>query len=296
MLIFVIVSILILLTIFSNEKYQKYEEENKIKNIIDQEKLKFNEIIKIPQTNLYGPISKDLFDMYSYELIIENNGTKTLSTKTVNFIPRLNLTDTYREIGNFDNSQNTLIIEPSLTVNAYKLGGFYDYFRDECSESCLTVKIENIVSMYTASRNAVNAFYLLNYDITNDIQVDQNPEILQKYDKIILLHNEYVTKKMFDAITSHPKVIYLYPNALYAQVDIDYTNNTMTLVRGHGYPESDIDNGFDWKFDNTRPDEFDNECLDWKFKQIDNGWMLNCYPENSLIPNNKELFKQIKGF
>ncbi|SMH72213.1 hypothetical protein [Candidatus Nitrosotalea okcheonensis] len=36
------------------------------------------------------------------------------------------------------------------------------------------------------------------------------------------MHNEYVTKKEFDAITSHPDVIFLYPDALYAQVRTNY--------------------------------------------------------------------------
>jgi hypothetical protein len=35
-----------------------------------------------------------------------------------------------------------------------------------------------------------------------------------------------------------------YPNSLYAKVSIDYWNNTVTLVRGHGYPYSSIGNGF----------------------------------------------------
>ena len=37
-----------------------------------------------------------------------------------------------------------------------------------------------------------------------------------------MLHNEYVTRPMFDAITSHPNVIYLYPNALYAEIEVNY--------------------------------------------------------------------------
>ena len=65
-----------------------------------------------------------------------------------------------------------------------------------------------------------------------DEDVDKNPDILKQYKRIIVLHNEYVTKKEFDAITSHPDVVFLYPNALYAQVEANYTSNTITLVHG----------------------------------------------------------------
>ena len=75
-----------------------------------------------------------------------------------------------------------------------------------------------------------------------------------------MLHNEYVTRTMFDAITNHPNVLYLYPNALYAEIEVDYIDETITLIRGHNYPEPEITNGFDWEFDNTHPYEFDSEC------------------------------------
>jgi len=107
------------------------------------------------------------------------------------------------------------------------------------------------------------------------------------------LHNEYVTQKEFNAITSHPKVIYLYPNALFAEVTIDYDSETITLVRGHGY--QGVDNAFDWEFENTNPDEFDTECKNWKFNKISNGIQLNCYPENVLY-KEIALLKSIKDF
>ena len=143
----------------------------------------------------------------------------------------------------------------------------------------------------------MNAFFLLTYlgypSIT-DIELDQNPQILQDYNKVILLHNEYVTKNEFDSITNHPKVIYLYPNALYAEVEYDKIANSFTLIRGHGYPEG-IDNGFDWEFDNTHPFEYDRSCKDWKFYEIPNGIMLNCFPEQILF-NNLDILKKIKEF
>ena len=76
-----------------------------------------------------------------------------------------------------------------------------------------------------------------------DIEVDKDPLILENFEKVILLHNEYVTKSMFNAITNHSKVIYLYPNALYAEISVDYDAQTISLVRGHGYPQNEISNG-----------------------------------------------------
>ena len=124
---------------------------------------------------------------------------------------------------------------------------------------------------------------MLGYLSISDIDVDKNPDILRQFDKVIMLHNEYVTRAMFDAITNHPKVLYLYPNALYAEIEVDYTNETITLIRGHNYPEQEITNGFDWEFDNTHPYEYDTECLEMQFYKINNGWMTNCYPESVFL-------------
>jgi len=99
---------------------------------------------------------------------------------------------------------------------------------------------------------------------------------------------------MFDAITSHPNVIYLYPNALYAEIEVNYVDETITLIRGHNYPEPEITNGFDWEFDNTHPYEYDSTCENMKFYKIDNGWMLNCYPD-LLMKESRILLAKIKN-
>ena len=121
-----------------------------------------------------------------------------------------------------------------------------------------------------------------------------DPSVLQQFDKVIMLHNEYVTRTMFDAITNHPNVLYLYPNALYAEIEVNYTDETITLIRGHDYPELGITNGFDWEFDNTHPYEFDKTCLDMKMYPIENGWMTNCYPENVFLKNTEQLVNLLK--
>ena len=210
--------------------------------------------------------------------------------------------DTYQDL---KNDKKSAVVFPIFTAAAYSEPGFYTFYRGECDgefhgmlfrdEDCLTIKInEEYSPSFTSSGDGLQVLNLLNYDIITDITIHQNPEILSSYEKIILLHNEYVTSVEFDAITSHPNVIYLYPNALYAEIDFDEELWEISLVRGHNYPEITIRNGFDWRFDNSL-DEYDVACNNMKFSKIDNGWMLNCYPEN-ILHKSKQLLKQIRDF
>ncbi len=193
-------------------------------------------------------------------------------------------------------SEKTVVILPVFTHSAYTPSGFYDYYEQKCSEKCLTVKIERKQPpQFNAAGNAIQIFNILNYNFISDIDVDANPEILSNYDKVILLHNEYVTKNEFEAITNHPKVLYLYPNALYAEINYDSKKDIISLVKGHGYPKIEISNGFGWEFENTHPYEYDTNCENWEFYEIKNGLMLNCYPEEK-IWQDKLLLKTIKEF
>ena len=203
------------------------------------------------------------------------------------------------------NNKKSVVVFPIFTAAAYSEPGFYTFYRGDCDQEfhgvlfrdddCLTVKLEEEYSpLFTSSANGVQVLNLLDYEIITDITIHQNPEILLEYEKIILLHNEYVTSIQFDAITSHPNVIYLYPNALYAEIDFDEELWEISLIRGHNYPDPLIRNGFDWKFDNSL-EEYDVTCEDMKFSKIDNGWMLNCYPEN-ILHKSQELLKQIRDF
>ena len=199
------------------------------------------------------------------------------------------LTDTYAKIGVYDEKNKPLFIIPLFTASAYSENGFYDFYNGNCN-TCLTTKIRTVDELgEQSSANAVKILELLGYDSITDIELDKNPNILLKYEKVIVLHSEYVTKSMFDVIISHPNVIYLYPNALYAEIITNYEDDTISLIRGHGYPEAEIDNGFDWEFDNTRPYEFDKKCDDWEFYDIPNGKMLNCYPEQKIWKDEKIL-------
>ncbi len=215
------------------------------------------------------------------------NGQEIPLKGTIRLKPEL--TDTYAEIGVYDEKNKPLFIIPVYTASAYSENGFYDFYKGKC-DYCLTTKIRTIDELTEqSSANAVKVLELLGYDSITDIELDKNPNILSKYDKVIVLHNEYVTKNMFNAITSHPNVIYLYPNALYAEISINFVDNTISLIRGHEYPNENITNGFDWEFENTNPYEYDKECNNWEFYDIPNGKMLNCYPEQKIWKDEKFL-------
>jgi len=233
--------------------------------------------------------SGSLFDVFVDPKDIVNVNGKQIPMKAT-FQLKPNLSDTYSEIGVYDEKNKPLFIIPVYTASAYARNGFYDFYNGNCDTSCLTTRIvPNDELGEQSSANAVKVLKLLGYDSITDIELDTNPTILSKYDKIIVLHNEYVTKKMFDAITSHPNVIYLYPNALYAEISTNFVDNTISLIRGHNYPDANIANGFDWEFDNTNPYEYDKECNNWEFYEIPNGKMLNCYPEQKIWKDEKFL-------
>lgn len=236
-----------------------------------------------------------LFRTFAYEKDFELIEDETL-TKILQFEFKPELSDTYHEIGILNEKQSVVVVIPIFTSSAYWEPGFYTYYRGECDTSCLTTQIEYTKSLgYSASAISVKLLKLLGYPTISDIDIDKDPNILKNYEKLILLHSEYVTKKEFVAITNHPKVVYLYPNALFAEISVNYDDDTITLIRGHGYPEENINNGLDWEFENTHPYEFDDKCENWQFYEIRNGVMLNCYPEN-MIFTDKELLKTIKDY
>jgi hypothetical protein len=212
--------------------------------------------------------------------VYDDNG----KVKSLVLALRPELKEFYQEVGlSKYKPQDTVFVYPIFTQAAYGQNGFYNYFKKKCDAVCLTVNIPTqIKGDFTSSIGAALVLTMLNYPHITDIDIDKNPDILKKYDRIILLHNEYVTYKEFQAITSHPNVVYLYPNALYAEVNANYDTNTISLVKGHGYPIPSIGNGFGWKYDDSRF-EYDISCADWKFYKINNGIMMNCYPDYQIL-------------
>jgi hypothetical protein len=234
------------------------------------------------QQTLHLPISSLLFNVTPHN---DKNGNQV----SLSLELKPELSSLYKDIGFFDRPRDMVFIYPSFTQAAYGKNGFYDFYNKKCDTKCLTVQIPTSINGVQASSIAgAWALKLLNYQYLTDEDVDQNPDILKQYERVIVLHNEYVTKKEFDAITSHPDVIFLYPNALYAEVRTNYDNNTITLVHGHGYPDPTIRNGFGWKYDNSKY-EYDVNCDNWYFYKAENYSMLNCYPEYKILSSEQIL-------
>jgi len=237
--------------------------------------------------------SSSFFEIYAKpgDCIVSDEGN--LIWRSLSLALNPNKMDMYNEVAVWNDPQKTVVVYPFLTFSAYNEPGFYDYYSGKCND-CTTTKITQPTVLYTSSGIGHQALTILGYPSISDIEIDKNPSILQQFDKVIMLHNEYVTRVMFDAITNHPNVFYLYPNALYAEIEVNYMDETITLIRGHNYPEPGITNGFDWELDNTHPYEFDSVCLDMEIYKIENGWMTNCYPENLFLQNTEQLFKLLK--
>jgi hypothetical protein len=269
-------------------------DNKKILGKVPLEDIKFSSSWQIDK-NILAFAQSAFFEIYGvYGSCIMENGNQVWKSLLLGLSQ--NKMDMYNEVAVWNDPQRTVVVYPYFTFVAYNEPGFYTYYRGEC-DSCTTTKFVPptlFYNEYVTSGIGHQALTLLGYPTITDTEIDMNPSILQQFDKVIMLHNEYVTRAMFDAITSHPNVIYLYPNALYAEIEVDYVDETITLIRGHNYPEPEIINGFDWEFDNTHPYEYDNLCADMKFYQIENGWMTNCYPENFFLKNHTGLFNLLK--
>ena len=268
-------------------------DNKKILGKIPLEDVKFSSSWTIDK-NFLVFVQSSFFEIYGkYGDCIMDGDSKVWRSLALGLNP--NKMDMYNEVAVWNDPQKTVVVYPYFTSVAYTEPGFYTYFRGECDD-CTTTKFAPPATLYTTSGLGHQALTLLGYTSMTDIDIDKNPDILKQFDKIVMLHNEYVTRTMFDAITSHPNVIYLYPNALYAEIEVDYVEETITLIRGHNYPEPEIINGFDWEFDNTHPYEFDSDCLDMEMYKIENGWMTTCYPETVFLKNEQafNLLKIIK--
>tara|TARA_B110001454_G_scaffold12311_1_gene11289 strand:+ start:44 stop:670 length:627 start_codon:yes stop_codon:yes gene_type:complete len=93
-------------------------------------------------------------------------------------------------------NSNSVVIYPIFTSAAYSEPGFYTYFDSDCNESCVTdLSFDTPEFKFTSSGMTAQILYHVGYTFLTDAEVDKNPEILQNYDTVILLHNEYVTKK-----------------------------------------------------------------------------------------------------
>jgi hypothetical protein len=266
-------------------------DNKKIQGKVSLEDITFSPSWQIDK-NFLVFVQSSFFELYGkYGDCIMDGDSKVWRSFVLGLNP--NKMDTYNEVAVWNDPQKTVVVYPYFTSVAYNEPGFYTYFRGDCDD-CTTTKFAQPIPLYTSSGIGHQALTLLGYTSITDVEIDKNPSILQQFDKVIILHNEYVTRTMFDAITNHPNVLYLYPNALYAEIEVNYIDETITLIRGHNYPEPEITNGFDWEFDNTHPYEFDSKCKILEIYRIKNGHMTNCYPENVFLKDGEQIFKLLK--
>jgi hypothetical protein len=266
-------------------------DNKKILGKVPLEDIKFSSSWKFDE-NLLVFVQSSFFEIYGeYGNCMMDGGEQVWKSLLLGLNP--NKFDMYNAVAVWNDPQKTVVVYPYFTSVAYNEPGFYTYYAGGC-DNCTTTKFAPPIPLYTSSGIGHQALTLLGYTGITDVEIDKNPGILQQFDKVIMLHNEYVTRTMFDAVTSHPNVIYLYPNALYAEIEVNYIDETITLIRGHNYPEFEITNGFDWEFDNTHPYEFDSRCQTIDIYKIKNGWMTTCYPENVFLRDSQQLFDLLK--
>lgn len=211
------------------------------------------------------------------------------------------------------------VIKPTFTAAAYQSGGFYSYFRGICSAKCLTIHLvsghedhnsryhnrspehaitNNALMNYAGSARSVEVLRTLGLQQGNpvhfitDEQLTEHPSILNTFDRVVILHNEYVSQAEFDAITHHPHVLYLYPNSLYALVSYNSLNQTVTLQKGHGL--GGVNDAFGWGPSKSTNDEYDRGCANLHFSKVENGDIINCYPE-VVINQDKQLLNEIEA-
>ena len=103
------------------------------------------------------------------------------------------LSNFYQQVGPTADLK-TVFVYPIFTQAAYGKNGFYDYYHGKCDTSCLTVDIPKPAGYYSASGIGSLTLTLLGYSFVTDVDVDKNPDILKQYDKVIVLHYEYVSK------------------------------------------------------------------------------------------------------
>jgi hypothetical protein len=251
-------------------------------------------IENISKTHNYEVETSDYFQLYLTKSDLKRVEKGLKQVEGARLI--LNPSNSDQLIDELKPNDGTVVIFPTFTAAAYSPNGFYSYYYGTCDESCINdISFENFSFDYNQSGITAQILYHVGYDFLTDIQVDKNPELLNEYETVILLHNEYVTKKEFDAITGHSNLIFLHPNALYAEIDVNHETKTMTLIRGHDYPPEDpVGNGFDYAIEQEfHHYEYNNKCENWEFVKISNGFHLNCYPE-TIIRENLDILNKLK--
>lgn len=200
-----------------------------------------------------------------------------------------NISDSRSRSHSLSSTDKTVVIDAVFTQAAYQAGSWYD------NKGVTTVSLNYGHDWRTNFGGAVNGVTVLNntglVDTVTDIYLTNHPEILKAYHRVIVLHNEYVTKAEYDAIMNHSNVFYAYPNALYRLVNFTgstVTNGgTITLLGLSHNPYANSTWGDVSEFD---------RCSNHAYKVVKypNGAGLSCYPERELW-GNRVLVEMILG-
>jgi len=146
----------------------------------------------------------DIFEVWVYEdevTGVAKDDSVLFEYKYFGLKPENN--EIYDDLGILNDPQKTIFVVPIFTITAYGDGGFYEYYSDECDEICINeIPIRHdLPPNYQSSGNSIKVLRLLGYPFITDVEIEKNPDILKRFDKVIILHNEYVTKNEFDAVT-----------------------------------------------------------------------------------------------
>ena len=173
-------------------------DNKKILGKVPLEDIKFSHSWAVDK-NFLVFIKSSFFEIYGkYGDCITDGDEQVWRSAAIGLNP--NKMDVYNEVALWNDPQKTVVVYPYFTSVAYNEPGFYTYFRGECDD-CTTAKFAPPTVLYTSSGVGHQVLTLLGYPTITDVEIDKNPSILQQYDKVIMLHNEYVTRAMFDAIT-----------------------------------------------------------------------------------------------
>ena len=216
----------------------------------------------------FVPISLLCFmenEAYSTSLTSSDNGSSTDMTQTTNIVylknGSLNISSPPNNIhtGEFSDAKIALV-KPTFTDAAYNNAFyvFYEKYKNIPKNTNVTKDLNllnsqvkeyqsgtvgNVYAMLDLIKNLEWISNTSKIDILTDNSVDNGSIFSQDdqnvFDVLILGHQEYVTQKEYDNlkqfVTNGGTLIILDGNVFYAQVKYFDSNNTISLVKGHGW-------------------------------------------------------------
>jgi hypothetical protein len=189
-----------------------------------------------------------------------NNYTSYVFSKTRS---ELTAPENNSHTGKFGKGIKVALVKPTFTAAAYNNAFYVFYFKyanvpvgvnvttdlNLLSSKITSQTIGTIKSVFAMLELVKNLKWITqgaNIAIITDVDVDNGSMIFEKnninnnaYDVIILGHQEYVTQQEYNNlkkfVANGGTMIILDGNVFYAQVKYDRNNQTITLVKGHGW-------------------------------------------------------------